>query len=237
MILPGDGVVLVVMTDGRREYLPRTLRSLDELVTGNITRRIIHDDSADPNYRDWISREHPGYEIAMGSSRHGFTRAVQSTFTILEHCVTEPWVLWLEDDFVFDRPADLGDAIRLLTAQPHLAQAAFRRQPWGSEPRPGGFMAQAPHLYVERSEADLTWVETVRNWTNNPCVFRRELCSVGWPDGPHSEGLFSFQLRERGLPWGVSGDDVRFGFVGGMESGRDWVRHIGEHRNAGSGGY
>lgn len=223
-------ICLLVLTDGRSSCLIRTLASFDEHVTGPISRRIIHDDSGDPTYRAWLHDTFPTYEIVSTPGRSGFGGAIQSAWRHLVSHVTEPWIAHLEDDFLFTRPVDFTDLTQLLTDQPHLAQLAFRRQAWGAEVEHGGFMQMAPDWYKERTDGARWWVETTRNWTTNPCLYRRDLCTGGWPDGLHSEGLYGFELRDRGLPWGIPGPDVRFGFWGSMAAGAEWVHHIGDVR-------
>lgn len=224
-------IVLLVMTDGRRECISRTLARFEEMVTGPITRRIIHDDSGDAAYRAWLVERYPGYELVTTPGRSGFGGAIQSAWQhIVEH-VTERWVFHAEDDFLFTRPVDLADLIGLSEDQPHLAQVAFRRQAWGAEIPHGGFMEMAPAWYTERSDGKRSWVETRRNLTTNPSLYRRELCKVGWPDGQHSEGRIGFLLKDEiGLPWGIPPEQVKFGFWGSMADGKDWVWHIGDVR-------
>lgn len=229
-MIGGDGIVLLVMTDGRQDCITRTLERFDEMVTGPITWRIIHDDSGDSAYRRWLAATYPDYELVTTPGRSGFGGAIRSAWRYLTDHATEPWVLHVEDDFLFTRPVDLGDLVALSEDQPHLAQVAFRRQAWGAEIPHGGFMGMAPDWYREHNDGKRSWVETVRNYTTNPSLYRRELCSTGWPDGQHSEGHFGFRLRERGLPWGVPGAEVRFGFWGSMAEGKDWVWHIGDVR-------
>ena len=226
-------VALLVMTDGRRDYLTQTLERFDEIVTGAITCRVIHDDSGDPLYRQWLRDTFPAYDVIGTPARSGFAGAMQSAWRHAEH-LAERYILHLEDDFLFTRPVDLTEPASMLDSRPYLAQLAFRRQPWGAEVKHGGFMAMAPDLYTEHTDGERSWVETTRNYTTNPSLHRRELCTTAWPDGEHTEGRYGFQLREHGLPWGVAGEDVRFGFWGSMDAGRDWVWHIGETR-AGTG--
>jgi hypothetical protein len=167
--------------------------------------------------------------VVTAGGRQGFAGAIRSAWAFLE-TFEEPWVADWEDDFTVTRPVDLDDLVALQQAHPHLAQVCLRRQPWGHEVPHGGFMEMAPQWYTDRSDGRFDWVETTRNWTTNPSVYRRQVCGVGWPEGKDSEGHWGFKLRAHGLPWGVPGDQVRFGFWGSREAGRDWVHHIGNER-------
>ena len=53
-------IALAITTDGRGEYLERTIASIDEHLSGDITHRVLWDDSGDPEYLlgldVWIDR-------------------------------------------------------------------------------------------------------------------------------------------------------------------------------------
>lgn len=224
-------IALLVMTDGRAGYLAQTLGSFEEAVSGPISRRIIHDDSGDPAYRQHLLERYADYEIYSTPGRSGFAGAIQSAWRVLGSS-DEPYIFHLEDDFIFTKPVNLSDLIELIEDYPYLAQVAFRRQAWNSiEKEHGGFIEAAPGWYTERSDGKREWVETRRNWTTNPSLYPREVLSLGWPDAPASEGMFGFRLKAEGLQKrGIKPEEVQFGFWGSLEGGREWVWHIGEHR-------
>jgi len=230
-------VVLAITTHGRDHYLERTLASFNENVDGPITRRVLHDDSADPAHTAWLREAHPEFHVITPGlrpgRRAGFGPSVVNLWRHLAQLDDVGWVFHLEDDFTFNRPVHLDWLIRLQEEQVHLAQVALRRQPWGAEVPYGGFEYQHPTWYDERCTDEMCWLETTRNFTTNPSLYRRQLCEFGWPDGQHSEGTIGFQLREKGLPWGVPAEEVRFGFWGGWDDGRQWVHHIGDDRAGG----
>lgn len=227
-------IVLLVMTDGRGDCLTRTLAAFDDHVTGPITRRVIHDDSGDPTYRQWLAGTYPDYELVSTPGRSGFGGAIQSAWRHLLAHADERWVFHLEDDFAFHRPVNLADLADVLDSRPYLTQLAFRRQPWNADERAaGGIVEQYPSEYHDQGDdAGREWLEHRRFFTTNPSLYRRSLCEVGWPDGAHSEGHFGLRLTRDGMP-GVPGEQIRFGFWGARDSG-EWVEHIG-HQRAGVG--
>lgn len=210
------------MTDGRGDILDRTLTSFDAMVEGPITRRVIHDDSADPGYRERLAGTYPDYEL-IGGERAGFGGAIRRAW---QHVARYPerFVFHLEDDFTFNRPVDLASMASVLDTHPHLVQLALRRQPWNDlERAAGGVVEQHPDAYTEvNDENGRAWLEHRLFFTTNPSLYRTSLCRQPWPRGPESEGRFTHQL--------LASPKVRFGYWGARDSG-EWVAHIGDHRN------
>jgi hypothetical protein len=223
---------LLVMTDGRDDYLERTMTSAYEVleIDGQVW---IHDDTGDDDYRASLAKRYKRAHLIGDGPRRGFGGAIRWAWKVMAEVSTADYLFHLEDDFVFRSAVDLRQLAALLEAQPYLAQLALKRQPWWTEPA-GGFMHQHREWYTDcSSAAGVRWVETIRNWTTNPSLYRRDLCAEGWPEGEHSEGHYGFQLRDRGLPWGIAGDAVRFGFWGSIAD-PPMVEHIGKER-AGTG--
>lgn len=240
-------IALLVMTDGRREYLPRTLASLEEMVTGPISRRIIHDDSGDPTNWAWLAETWPEYAVLRTGGRHGFGGAIRSAWQYLRGLDQDTeYVFHVEDDFLFHRPVDLAAMATVLAEQPHLVQMALRRQAWNpGERQAGGVVEQHPEQYRQISDpAGHTWLEHRLFFTTNPSLYRRSLCWLAWPDGPQSEGHFGLNLftdqppllsgRSSWAAWRASTGalpphELQAAFWGARDSGA-WVEHIGHHR-------
>lgn len=223
-------IALLVMTDGRGEYLTRTLASFDEMVSsGSITRRIIHDDSGDPDYAAWLTVTFPNFRLVTTLARSGFGGAIRSAWRHMTSA-DETYIFGLEDDFEFLRPVDLDALATVLGQQPHIVQLALRRQPWNAaEHAAGGVVEQNPAAFAEHTDAaGRVWLEHRQFWTTNPALFRRTLCKSGWPDVDRSEGRFSHQLLRDGSPE-VSAETLRFGYWGHLSDG-PWVTHIGQKR-------
>jgi hypothetical protein len=227
---------LVVITDGRDDCLGETIGSLNaRLDPATITERWIYSDVGSDSHVTRLVGWFPHYRIVSAGRRLGFGGAIQFMWEVLLNDSTAEHIAWWEDDMVLTRPLNLQPLVDVLTERPHLAQMALRRQPVNdAEKAAGGVVEQHPDAYLDhRDHAGREWLEHSLFYTTNPSVFRRELCATGWPEGKHSEGRYGFQLREQGLPWGIPGGDVRFGFWG-PRTDPPLIRHIGEHR-AGTG--
>lgn len=223
-------IALLVITDGRRECIERTIDSASALLVGNITTKVIWDDSGDDVYARWLERfQAYGFTVVRGAGRSGFGGAIRGAWSWLQENTSEPFIWHQEDDFVFNRAVSLGAIAGRLATHPYLAQLALRRQPWNSRERAaGGVVEQYPKAYEDCDDGEAKWLEHRLFFTTNPCLYRRPIMDVGWPDRPESEGHFTHKLRNLGFD-GIAGSDVRFGFWGGRDSG-EWVTHIGVER-------
>jgi hypothetical protein len=220
-------VTLLVMTDGRRDCLARTVASATANLDGLITRGVIHDDSGDANHRCWLAKAFVDFDIVHAGQRQGFGGAIRSAWSHLLAGPPTDHVFHLEDDFLFNRPVPLDAMAEVLDTEPHLVQLALRRQPWNADERAaGGIVEQHPWDYVDRIDtAGHQWLEHRRFFTTNPSVYRWSLMRNVWPRGANSEGRFTHHL--------LASPKVRFGFWGSRDSG-EWVEHIG-HERVGSG--
>lgn len=218
-------VCLLVMTDGRHDCLERTLESAYANLHGDIGVRVIHNDSPDPVFRDWLSRRYAAdFTIIHTPSRSGFGGAIRNAWSHLRDS-PEPfeYVAHVEDDFTFNRPVDLTAMSDVLDAHPYLMQMALRRQPWNDRERAaGGVVEQYPTDYAEETDGQHQWLEHRLFFTTNPCLYRRQLLEdYEWPTGVDSEATFGRNLRQDPA--------VRFGYWGARDSG-EAVLHIGNER-------
>jgi hypothetical protein len=212
-------IVLVVMSDGRSDYLTRSVASFAHL-HGTITTRIIHDDSGDDDHHAWLRRHFPDFQLVTTHGRQGFAGAYRSARNWLKTCTVEPFILSTEDDFVINRPVDVDDMAAALTGNPHLIQLVLKRQPWNpAEQAAGGIIEQHPDDYTQRAG----WVEHRRFFSTNTSVYRRSLLDVEWPEGADSEGHFGIGLLDR------YGPTARFAFWGAKDD-PPLISHIGHER-------
>ena len=209
------------MTDGRVDCLSRAIESARENLCGEVTHKVIHDDTGDESYREELRATFPDFDVIGQPTRQGFGGAIRSAWAYVK-VRPERFVFHLEDDFTFNEPIDLPAMQHVLDRNPGLVQLALRRQPWNdAELAAGGIVEQHPDAYDDRTDGTHHWLEHRRFWTTNPSLYRRELCERKWPDGQHSEGRFGLeQFRD---PGAVSG------FWGTRDSG-EWVHHIGHER-------
>lgn len=239
-------IAVLVMTDGRDDLLARTIEAWEPVLHHPLVSEWwLHDDTGDRAHIAAMERQYgvdsrtfarnAGPFMVIGGPRSGFGGAINRAWSRLMRASSARYVFHLEDDFVPVRPIYLADMVDVMDHNPHLVQMALRRQPWNDDERAaGGIVEQHPHDYADVTtgtpwtgrETHYDWLEHRRFFTTNPSLYRRSLCSRGWPTGPNSEGRFGLQLFA---------DDpaARAAFWGRRDSG-EWVEHIG-HVRAGNG--
>lgn len=218
---PQPLITLLVITDGRRTCLERTLASFEAATTAShITRRVIVNDCAENPQHDWI--DSLGFDIHVRPKRHrrGFAGAINAGWAAANINPTDH-IFHLEDDFFFTRYVDLRAMAEILT-QHKLAQIALRRQPWNElEAAAGGVIELNPAAYIDRSNGAHQWLEHRLFFTTNPSLYPRWITERGWPDGPESEGRFSLDL--------FTDPKVQCAYWG-QRTDQPWVMHIGNQR-------
>ena len=218
-------ITVMVMTDGRRECIVPAVESLARL-QGPVSARVMHDDSADPDYRLWLLETFPGWTVVSTGKRSGFGGAVRSARNWLINNSRSRYTWWHEDDFVLTRDIDLPGMMQVLGEHRHLTQLALRRQPWNDRERAaGGVVEQYPADFTEWSDGTYRWLEHRRWFTTNPALLPRWIVTDAWPDGPESEGHYGIGL--------FRDPNLSSGYWGAYSSG-EWCEHIG-HERMGSG--
>lgn len=217
-------ITLVIMTDGRKIFLEPTIKSAEKNLIGPITRRIIHDDSADPAFSAWLHKEYSNrYEIVTTGRRSGFGGAIISAWNTLRDD-ENGWIFHLEDDFVFNETVPLVEIANVMAQNPHIVQMALRRQPWNDAERAaGGIVESDPDSYTEKDNGIFRWVEHRKFFTTNPSLYRRSLTvEHPWPAGNNSEGMYGINL--------FSNPEYHSAYWGPKVASPK-VTHIGEYRN------
>jgi hypothetical protein len=202
----------VVITNGRRECIARTVPSLEEKV-GPFADRLICDDSGDPRYVAWLRQTFPLWRV-KGHEHFGHGPAVR--FAMEEAAkFNAPWVFWSEDDILYQRSVDLPAIVQVMEATPHLKQMSLKRQSWFDLEKAAGptvIDRFDPKLFVERTSPEGPWIEHRVFFTLNPFLASRDLLRViRWPAVPNSESQFGARLFRDPRPicgiWGSKTDD------------------------------
>ena len=221
-------IAILIMTDGRDDYLRQCLASLHHL-TGPIVEMWMHDDTGDLIGRADLSLRYPDFIQLGNGPRRGFGGAVGYAWSQLAARSAARWVLHVEQDFVVTRPVDLTAMAAALDDDPTLVQMALRRQAWApAERSAGGIVEMYPEAYRDRSHNGNPYLRHRLFFTTNLSLFDRSLCSVPWPEGADSEGRFTHRLLAEGYR-GIPGERLGFGYWG-CRSDQPLTEHIGAVR-------
>lgn len=137
------------------------------------------------------------------------------------------YVLWLEEDFRFERAAPLREMRDVIYNHPHLAQVVLKRQAWSDdEVRAGGIIEANPGAYTQCYDARHSWVEHQCVFSLNPSLIPRAVLELGWPAGPLGVGNEA-GMTKRCLDLGLS-----FAFYGRTDDPPS-VCHVGQQRGTG----
>jgi hypothetical protein len=217
-------IALLIITDGRKEYLERTLNALRRHIDpATFSSFTILNDCPDPTYQQWLDDSDIGYVIPPDpNGRRGFGGAIREAWQHLHDHVDSDFIFHLEDDFVLQRDVDLRAMARVLDEYPHLAQIVLRRQPWNEIERSAGSLLNVgPEDFKASTNGLDHWLEHRRYFSTNPCLYPWWMTTLGWPEGLQSEGRFSLRLFQNPQLacafWGQRDDEP-------------WVHHIGEDR-------
>lgn len=144
-------VALMVVTDGRWDYLADTMRSFEQQC-------------------DFPFAE---THIVYDNPRRGLAGNIQRGWDRLGHDIE--YVFHLEDDFTFPQRVPIREMISALRAYPSLAQVALKRQPWSPEEQMvGNMLLRIPTL----EQYDNLCVHS-NLFTFNPCLYPREITRYG----------------------------------------------------------
>lgn len=214
-------IALLVITDGRWNYLLDCLESVEANLSWPFVDRILVDDSGPDDHfppaaaKDAKAFRYEGstYRIVKNAERQGLAGAIQAGWDALPDC---DYVFHLEDDFVFPAPVDLESMVFHLRNDWKLAQVALMRQPWGpDEQAVGSVYGTDPKAYTEGAGI----VTHRKLFTFNPCLYPRLVTDYG-------AGL------ERDVTDRLLAEGARFAYLGNLnDPPRCW--HIGHQRSPG----
>lgn len=201
-------LALMVITDGRWDYLQRTLESAAVALDWPWHQKILVDDSGEE-----LGFSPDGFKFVKNLPRRGLAGAIQSGWDALNKDID--YVFHLEDDFIFPDVVDIELMIELLEYEPELAQVALLRQPWSpEEQQAGGIYSIEP----ERFKQKYGFVQQSHLFTFNPCLY---------PIGVARDYRAGLEAE---LTADLLADDWRFGYLGELGDDPKTI-HIGIRRS------
>lgn len=214
-------VSLIVITDGRKEYITQTINGLKVVTDYPFFEKIIVNDSGDTSYHQFLTNNFSDFKIVSHNQRRGLASAVQTAWS--SYSPETEYIFHLEEDFLFLEEPQIDLMISLLKNNPYLIQMALVRSPVShAEASVGGFVFQHLAAYVQRDG----FFEHTKFFTLNPSVYPVSTTQIGWPDLIR-EPEADFTAKVLSL-----NEDYRFGYWGDIYDAPR-VFHIGNNRSIG----
>lgn len=215
-------IALVVVTDGRGEYLSRSVSSIMDMLNPYPSLRYIMDDSGDNAYGDMLEDSYADFAVHSHTHRQGFVTTVADAWrTAIQEPEVE-YVFHAEDDFTYNVPVDLERMVDVLDENPHLAQLVLKRQPVNSDETAAGDITRVrPDLWQQhRTFTEYTW-----NFSTNPSLIPRRVIQTVLR---HKVGTAEMEITRF-----LQGLGYTFGYVGDIDDAPR-CHHIGDYRSAGA---
>src|SRR5438132_3911819 len=102
-----NDIILIVMTNGRRDCITKTIPSALAMLQPGFIHRIICDDSGDEEYQLFLETRFPTFELWTTKGKEGFAGAIRSIWESLRMRTGFNYIFHLEDDFIFNEPINL----------------------------------------------------------------------------------------------------------------------------------
>ncbi|SDZ72922.1 glycosyltransferase [Rubrimonas cliftonensis] len=122
-----EGVTAVLTSCGRMRQLGRLLESLRAFNDHPLARFILMEDSGDAEAGRIAADLGFDVELHLAQQRRGQLASIDYAYARVE----TPWILHLEDDYVFTRPGYVAEALAVLRADPRVSMVSGRV--WGEE--------------------------------------------------------------------------------------------------------
>lgn len=179
-------MILLIITDGRKDLLERTLKSAEENLP-QFEKKIIINDCQSQEFKNYLNSLYD-YDVYHNYPKLGFCGAIQKGWDVMPET---DFIFHLEEDFIFNEKIDVEKMKSILTDD--ICQVSLKRQKWGDEQL--GFIEDNPDDYEQ-----MTGYVRHRNFfTTNPCLYRYELTKIGFPQTKRSEFEFSKKVFNLGF--------------------------------------
>jgi hypothetical protein len=216
---------LLITTNGRKQYIVPTIDSWKNFIEKHVDKKIITDDSGNPEYRQWLRDTFPDFEVvALGEQNMGFSHLLKTWTTSLEF--KSEYILLLEDDFLLLEDIDLEYILNTLDKNPNLLQMTLKRQAWSNEEVAAGGMIERIYKEDKFIQHD-GWFTQREFFTTNPSFIninrlREHAKQIYQPDELISEAEFGSRIFN-------NNPDAYSAFLGNIFDTHK-VEHIGHIR-------
>lgn len=215
---------VIIINDGRNDYLAQTLKSFSEKVVfpeGSEIYKILIDDR--PEGRDLkeikrLLKKHSINELVLSDKNEGVNATVKKAWSLVPEDVDYIW--HQENDFTFLDEVKISELMTVLES-PIIVQCALVRQAWfEDEKKAGSLMNTRPQRWKQANHAGIPIVLHKDHFTFNPSIYKRKWIVDIEPFGEYA--LKNHYLKQNPGLW--------FSYYGKKEDTHR-ILHIGERKS------
>lgn len=216
-------ICIIILTDGRNDYLARTLESLDSKVVfpeGAEVYKVMVDDW--PAERDLktlkkLVKKYSIDKLVLNAENLGIDKTVQKAWSLLP--VDTEYVWHQENDFEYLEEIKVLPMIKILE-NPTIVQVALVRQPWFDDEKDAGSLLKTrPGRFRQASVSNIDVVIHRDHFTHNPSIYKSK-----WTE--QLEGYTEYKFKDHLLE---KNGVLYFSYLGKLEDAHKIV-HIGERK-------
>jgi hypothetical protein len=214
---------VIIINDGRNDYLAKTLKSFEENVmfpNDAEIYKILLDDwplERDEKTIKKLCRKYKVDEVVFNEENLGVNATVKKAWSLIPEDADYVW--HQENDFVFLERINIHDLMTVLES-PIIVQCAIVRQPWfDDEKAAGSLMNTRPERWRPGNVSGIDVVLHKDHFTFNPSLYKRKWVQDFTPFGEYD--IRNHYLNNNSALW--------FSYLGKRE---DYHRcfHIGEKK-------
>lgn len=216
-------ICIIILTDGRNDYLARTLESLESRVVfpegAEVYKIMVDDWPADRGLKTLkkLVKKYNIDKLVLNEENLGIDKTVQKAWSLVPQDTDYIW--HQENDFEYLQKIDVSQMISVLN-NPTIVQVALVRQPWfEDEKSSGSLMKTRPHRFKQASVSNVDIVIHRDHFTHNPSIYKTK-----WIE--QMEGYSEYKFKDHLL---AKNGVLYFSYLGKLEDGHT-ILHIGERK-------
>ena len=216
--------ILTLRCDGRREYVERTVASVNEHIAMPFEHRIIVDDSGDLTYATWLDATFPDFECIHHASRLGLGGCFQSMLEVATGTDAD-YLFAVEDDTPIIGHIALQDMATVLDANESISQLMLQRPAFNAaEIAAGGVYQLTPDLFTEQTQGTHQFVTHEKWFGFQPFLCKRSVADFILANANN--------FLELGVTEPLKMAGYKFGYWGGLNDA-PLCEHAGTTRSSG----
>lgn len=216
-------ICIIILTDGRNDYLARTLESLETNVVfpqdASIYKILVDDWPVDREEKviKKLAKKYKVDKVVLNDENIGIDKTVQKAWSLIPEGTDYIW--HQENDFEYLNPVNVSEMIQVLE-NPTIVQVALVRQPWFADEKDAGSLLKTrPARFRQASVSNIDVVIHRDHFTHNPSIYKAK-----WIE--QMEGYSEYKFKDLLLS---KNGVLYFAYLGKLEDSHT-ILHIGERK-------